>query len=100
MLQIQNFLRARVGVELVPDPDTQLFCNTCQTWKPDEQFHRHRGHKARRHRAFACKPCSTAKRADYRERNREKEREREQRYWREVRKHRRARRLDSQKDVV
>jgi hypothetical protein len=85
MIRIQNHLRARAGLDPIPDPDTQLFCSTCQAWKNDEDFHRHRGQKGRRERAFACKPCSTAKRADYRMRNLEKEREREQRYWREVR---------------
>lgn len=50
-------------------PDT-LFCSKCGEWKPDDQFPsaKNASLAARRHRHRICRPCGTAMRRDYRNR--------------------------------
>ena len=44
------------------DQDAELYCTTCQTWKPDNNFSRKTARTERRQRSNECKPCSNQRR--------------------------------------
>jgi hypothetical protein len=65
----------RAGLKPLPDPDTELYCKSCDSWKPDDLFYRKNDDAyKRRFRAYECKACSNASRKRIRLANIDRER--------------------------